>query len=138
MNCFVNGQSQQGPEINGTNGDDSISCDVLAPGDAILEGGGKDTINVTENDFGIVSGGGGGDNIFVVTHTGGLIQGGAGNDHIDVRDNAAASEGTQSRVRDGDGDDTITVMQNHGLVEGDDGFDTCSVTMGNPALCEAS
>ncbi|MBH5338736.1 hypothetical protein IHE55_29745 [Streptomyces pactum] len=136
MNCFVNGVRQPGPEITGTGGDDDIACDVLDPGDVIHGLGGNDTIQVTDNNHGVVNGEGGADTLFLPTNRG-LVQGGAGDDRIDVRTNTGPDGGAQGHIRGGDGDDTITVLQNAGLVEGNAGFDTCSVTTGNLPLCEA-
>ncbi|MFD5698074.1 hypothetical protein [Streptomyces lasiicapitis] len=129
-NCFVNGQPQAGPEIYGTAGDDDIRCDALVSGDVIFGHLGNDTIRVTFNHAGVINGGPGRDTIRLEEENTGLIQ--AGDDSDDV---IASTNGALGRIHGNPGDDEIQVLLNQGVVDGNEGNDTCRVNEGTVLNC---
>ncbi|MEU2561990.1 hypothetical protein ABZ626_22035 [Streptomyces longispororuber] len=128
--CVVNGRPQPGPEINGTNGDDDIRCDSLAAGDVVFGYDGRDTVRVTFNRAGVVNGNRGDDTIRVEEENTGLVQAGDGNDDVVVSYN-----GPSGRIHGNPGDDRLQVLLNEGVVDGNEGADTCFVNEGTVLNC---
>ncbi|QCX74049.1 hypothetical protein C9F11_01730 [Streptomyces sp. YIM 121038] len=129
-NCFVNGQPQPGPEIDGTAGDDDIRCDSLVSGDVIFGHDGNDTIRVTFNHAGVINGGKGQDTVRLEEENTGLVQAGDGNDDV-----IASHNGQLGRIHGNAGDDEIQVLLNDGEVDGGPGNDVCRVNEGIVLNC---
>ena len=153
--CTVNGVSQTGQYINGTAGDDIITCGAISETQNVKGLDGNDTITTGDVTGGGVNGGGGNDTITTGPIAPGMLLGGklfgdTGDDILrtpSVRSILIPPYYSQrSSIYAGPGNDTIdgttlgtpVVVEGGSIVSGGTGIDSCNVShIANPALeCE--
>ncbi|GHF56586.1 hypothetical protein GCM10010218_42400 [Streptomyces mashuensis] len=128
--CLVNGVAVTG-NVNGTPFNDTIRCSGVDR-DTFVDGHGGDDVIILDGVVeGRVFGGDGADHIMVRSpgYVEGKVNGGHGPDRIDI-----TTVQPHGRVQGADGNDTIDVHYNRGIVDAGDGFDFCLVERGHPAL----
>ncbi|MFB9557926.1 hypothetical protein [Streptomyces roseoviridis] len=134
VTCTVNGATVTADVVMGTPGNDVIRCGTVPDGHQVNGVAGNDSISVTGDVAGLVTGGPGSDHITVSGSLDtGTVSGNDASDYIAVQ----GTVGPGSAVTGGLGNDILRVNVNNGTVDGAGGFDSCRVTTGAPPVnCE--
>ncbi|MFJ8134352.1 hypothetical protein [Streptomyces hydrogenans] len=103
--CTVNGTPQSGPRIEGTGGDDRITCSFLAPGHLVIDQLGNNVVELTGEVHGRVTTGFGRDAVFAAEGSRlfpqSSIRTSGGDDSVEIRGT------TEGQILAGSGSDTI-------------------------------